>query len=76
MDEQFYEQLLGRLELVFMTRKECDETMHKQHEEITQHNVDLALIKQKLDTITKINWLIFSTVVTALIAAVLVTILK
>ena len=76
MDEQLYEQLVERLSLVFMPRKECDEAMRKQQEEIIQHNVDLALIKLKLDTITKINWLIFSTVVTALLAAVLMIIIK
>ena len=62
---------IDRLKEIFVTRQECDTVTEKINKDIAQHNIDLALIKQDLSLIKKIDWLILSLVVAAVVGAVM-----
>ena len=60
-----------QLKLVFVTREECDTMVDKINKDIASHNIDLALIKNDLALIKKIDWLILSLVIAAIVGAIL-----
>ena len=67
---------IEQLKLVFMTRAECDIKTDDINKKLANDSTELALIKQKLDTISWISKTTLAAVIVAIVGAVLSLILK
>lgn len=67
---------IERLKEIFVTRQECDTTTEEINRKLSNDNIELAVIKQKLDTITWLNRTILAAVLVAIVGAVMALILK
>ena len=67
---------IDRLKEIFVTRQECDSSMDEVNKKLANDSTELALIKQKLDTITWVSKTTLGAVIVAIIGAILALILK
>jgi len=67
---------IARLREIFIPRNECDSQMSEVNKKLSNDSTELALIKQKLDTITWVSKTTLAAVIIALVGAVLSLILK
>lgn len=67
---------IAQLKDIFVTRKECDTVNDEINKKLANDNKELALIKQKLDSITFFSKTILTVLITAIIGAVLSLILR
>lgn len=65
-----------RLKEIFVTRQECDSTMEDVNRKLANDSTELALIKQKLDTITWVSKTTLAAVIVAIVGAVMSLILR
>lgn len=66
---------IEQLKLVFVTREECDTITDKINKDLAAYTTEIALIKQKLDTITWLTRTILAAVLLAIVGAVMSLIL-
>lgn len=64
-----------QLEKVFVTRKECDETMDDVNKKLANDSTELALIKQQLNTISWVSKTTLGAVIAVIVGAILKLIL-
>lgn len=76
IEEKDYERLIERLKEIFVTRRECDNTMDEVNRKLANDSTELALIKQKLDTITWVSKTTLAAVIVAIVGAVMSLILR
>ena len=76
IEEKDYERLIERLKEIFVTRRECDSTMDEVNRKLANDSTELALIKQKLDTITWVSKTTLAAVIVAIVGAVMSLILR
>ncbi len=67
---------IDRLKEIFVTRQECDSSMDDVNKKLANDSTELALIKQKLDTITWVSKTTLAAVIVAIVGAVMSLILK
>ena len=67
---------IERLKEIFVTRQECDLTMEDVNKKLANDSTELALIKQKLDTITWVSKTTLAAVIVAIVGAVMSLILR
>lgn len=67
---------IDRLKEIFVTRQECDNTMDDVNKKLANDSTELALIKQKLDTITWVSKTTLAAVIVAIVGAVMSLILR
>lgn len=67
---------IAQLKLIFVTRQECDSTMEDVNRKLANDSTELALIKQKLDTITWVSKTTLAAVIVAIVGAVMSLILR
>ena len=67
---------IDRLKEIFVTRQECDSTMEDVNRKLANDSTELALIKQKLDTITWVSKTTLAAVIVAIVGAVMSLILR
>lgn len=67
---------IARLKEIFVTRQECDDKTDDINKKLANDSTELALIKQKLDTISWISKTTLGAVIVAIISALLSLILK
>lgn len=67
---------ISRLKEIFVTRRECDSSMDEVNKKLANDSTELALIKQKLDTITWVSKTTLAAVIVAIVGAVMALILK
>ena len=67
---------MERLKEVFVTRLECDTITDDINKKLSNDSTELALIKQKLDTISWISKTTLAAVIVAIVGALLSMILK
>ena len=67
---------MERLKEVFVTRLECDTITDDINKKLSNDSTELALIKQKLDTISWISKTTLAAVIVAIVGALLSLILK
>ena len=67
---------IERLKEIFVTRQECDLTMEDVNKKLANDSTELALIKQKLDTITRVSKTTLAAVIVAIVGAVMSLILR
>lgn len=67
---------IDRLREIFVTRQECDTTVNEIEKKLANDSTELALIKQKLDTITWVSKTTLGAVVVAIVGAIMAMILK
>ena len=67
---------MERLKEVFVTRMECDTITDDINKKLSNDSTELALIKQKLDTISWISKTTLAAVIVAIVGALLSMILK
>jgi hypothetical protein len=67
---------IERLKEIFVTRQECDSTMEDVNRKLANDSTELALIKQKLDTITWVSKTTLAAVIVAIVGAVMSLILR
>lgn len=67
---------IERLKEIFVTRQECDTTMDDVNRKLANDSTELALIKQKLDTITWVSKTTLAAVIVAIVGAVMSLILR
>lgn len=67
---------IDRLKEIFVTRQECDIITDEINHKLANDNVKLALIEQKLDTISWVSKTTLAAVIVALVGVVLKLILK
>lgn len=67
---------MERLKEVFVTRMECDTITDDINRKLSNDSTELALIKQKLDTISWISKTTLAAVIVAIVGALLSMILK
>ena len=67
---------IERLKEIFVTRQECDSTMEDVNRKLANDNMELALIKQKLDTITWVSKTTLAAVIVGIVGAILSLILR
>jgi predicted GTPase len=67
---------IDRLKEIFVTRQECDTTVNEIEKKLANDSTELALIKQKLDTITWVSKTTLGAVVVAIVGAIMALILK
>lgn len=67
---------MERLKEVFVTRMECDTITDDINRKLSNDSTELALIKQKLDTISWISKTTLAAVIVAIVGALLSLILK
>lgn len=60
---------VGELEKIFITRKECDEKNEAIERKLANNTLELALIKQTVDTISWVSKTTLGAVIVALIGA-------
>ena len=67
---------IERLKEIFVTRLECDSITDDINKKLANDSTELALIKQKLDTISWVSKTTLGAVVVAIVGALLSLILK
>ncbi len=67
---------IERLKEIFVTRQECDNTMDDVNKKLANDSTELALIKQKLDTITWVSKTTLAAVIVAIVGAIMALILR
>lgn len=67
---------IDRLKEIFVTRQECDSTMEEVNKRLSNDSTELALIEQKLDTITWVSKTTLAAVIVAVVGAIMTVILK
>lgn len=67
---------IERLKEIFVTRQECDTTMGEVDKKLANDSTELALIKQKLDTITWVSKTTLGAVIVAIVGAIMALILR
>ena len=67
---------LERLKEIFVTRQECDNHIDDVNKKLANDSTELALIKQKLDTISWISKTTLAAVIVAIVGALLSLVLK
>lgn len=67
---------IARLKEIFVTRQECDDKTDEINKKLANDSTELALIKQKLDTISWISKTTLAAVIVAIVGALLSLILK
>lgn len=66
---------IERLKEIFVTRQECDSTVDDINKKLANDSTELALIKQKLDTITWVSKTTLAAVIVAIVGAIMALIL-
>lgn len=67
---------IERLKEIFVTRLECDTITDDINKKLANDSTELALIKQKLDTITWVSKTTLGAVLVAIVGAVMALIIK
>ena len=67
---------ISRLKEIFVTRQECQDTNEEINRKLSHDSTELALIKQKLDTITWVSKTTLAAVIVAIVGAIMALILK
>lgn len=67
---------IARLKEIFVTHQECDDKTDEINKKLANDSTELALIKQKLDTISWISKTTLAAVIVAIVGALLSLILK
>lgn len=67
---------IERLKEIFITRLECDTITDDINKKLANDSTELAIIKQKLDTITWVSKTTLAAVIVAIVSALLTLILK
>lgn len=67
---------IARLKEIFVTRQECQDTNDEINRKLSNDSTELALIKQKLDTIGWVSKTTLGAVIVAIVGAVMALILK
>ena len=67
---------IERLKEIFVTRQECQDTNEEINRKLSNDSTELALIKQKLDTITWVSKTTLAAVIVAIVGAIMALILK
>jgi hypothetical protein len=67
---------INRLKEIFVTRQECQDTNEEINRKLSNDSTELALIKQKLDTITWVSKTTLAAVIVAIVGAIMALILK
>ena len=67
---------IERLKEIFVTRQECDTITDDINKKLSNDSTELALIKQKLDTITWVSKTTLAAVIVAIVGAIMALILK
>ena len=67
---------ISRLKEIFITRQECDTITDDINKKLSNDSTELALIKQKLDTITWVSKTTLASVIVAIVGAVMTLILR
>lgn len=76
IDESDIKYILERVTDVCVTRRECDDKTDEINKKLANDSTELALIKQKLDTISWISKTTLAAVIVAIVGALLSLILK
>lgn len=76
IDREDEARLIERLKDVFVTRAECDNTVDEINRKLANDSTKLALIEQKLDTITWVSKTTLGAVIVTIVGAILSLILK
>jgi len=66
---------IERLKEIFVTRKECDNVTDEINKKLANDSTELALIKQKLDTISWVSKTTLGAVIAVIVGAILKLIL-
>lgn len=66
---------IDRLKEIFVTRQECDTTTTEINDKLANDNKELALIKQKLETIDWVSKTTLAAVIVAIVGALMKLIL-
>lgn len=66
---------IERLKEIFVTRKECDTVTDEINKKLANDSTELALIKQKLDTISWVSKTTLGAVIAVIVGAILKLIL-
>lgn len=67
---------IERLKEIFVTRQECESSMDDVNQKLANDSTELALIKQKLDTITWVSKTTLAAVIVAIVGAIMTSILR
>ena len=67
---------IERLKEIFVTRQECDDITGEINKKLANDNTALALIEQKLDTITWVSKTTLAAVIVTIVGAILSLILR
>ena len=67
---------ISRLKEIFVTREECNDKTEEINKKLANDSTELALIKQKLDTITWVSKTTLAAVIVAIVGAVMAMILR
>ena len=67
---------ISRLKEIFVTREECNDKTEEINKKLANDSTELALIKQKLDTITWVSKTTLAAVIVDIVGAVMVMILR
>jgi len=67
---------IERLREIFIERKECENSMDEVNRKLSNDKTELALIKQKLDTITWVSKTTLAAVIVAIVGAIMALILR
>lgn len=67
---------IERLKEIFVTRQECQDTNEEINRKLANDSTELALIKQKLDTISWVSKTTLGAVLVAIVTAIMTLILK
>lgn len=68
--------LIERLKEIFVTRAECDNTVDEIEKKLANDSTKLALIEQKLDTISWVSKTTLGAVIVTIVGAILSLIIK
>lgn len=67
---------IERLKEIFITRQECDLITDDINKKLSNDSTELALIKQKLDTITWVSKTTLASVIVAIVSALMALVLR
>lgn len=67
---------IEQLKLLFVTREECDIITGEINKQLSSNNTGLALLEQKLDTITWVSKTTLGAVIVAIVGAIMALILR
>lgn len=76
LDREEEARLIERLKEIFVTRAECDNTVSEIERKLANDSTKLALIEQKLDTISWVSKTTLGAVIVTIVGAILSLILK